>query len=294
MKISSKTVKGIRQIVETSAKLSSRSYLRAVAEQHLATVNIEYLRSRSGEISEEQARQESRSRILTKTIGSSGYTYIIDSHGVLQSHPVSSLQGRDMSEWQFVKEQINRKNGFLEYQWQNPGDSKPREKVLYMDYFDPWDWIISVTAYRDELDQLINPRDFRDDILSMKIAEHGYPFVIDRNGLLLAHPTMSGNVLAKGSEYRDLFRDMISAQGRIVYDWTDPRTGEKEKKDRCLRDDRAIRLDSSCLRLCLGFLRAIADSQKTLFRHGLLRPLPCDFSILLSRHLYHRPAEISA
>ncbi len=226
-----KAVSGIRQIVETSAVLSSRSYLRAIAEQHLATVNYEYERSLAGDISEKEARQKSRSMIFLKTIGSSGYTYIIDSHGVLQSHPVNNLQGRDVSEWQFVKEQIKRKKGFLEYEWQNPGEAKPRKKVLYMEYFDPWDWIISVTAYRDELDQLINPKDFRDEILSTKIAEHGYPFVISRNGQVLVHPTISGNVLAEDNEYRDLFRKMINArQGKIFYDWTDPQTREKKQK----------------------------------------------------------------
>ena len=226
-----KTVKGIRQIVETSATLSSRSYLRAVAEQHLATINMQYLRSLSGEISTNDAQQESRSRILVKAIGSSGYTYILNSHGVLQSHPVSLLQGKDISEWQFVKEQINRKKGFLEYEWQNPGEVKPREKVLYMDYFDPWDWIISVTAYRDELFQLINAGDFRNEIMSIKIAERGYPFVIDEKGLVLAHPTMSGNVLAWDNEYRELFSKMINAkQGKVFYDWPDPETKEKKKK----------------------------------------------------------------
>ena len=226
-----KTVKGIRRTVETSAILSSRSYLQAVAEQHLQTVNIHYIRSLSRQISNEKAQQESRSRVLAKTIGSSGYTYIIDSHGVLQTHPVSSLQGTDISEWKFVKEQINRKKGFLEYEWKNPGEAKARKKVLYMDYFAPWDWIISVSAYKDELAQLVNPKDFRDDILSMKIAEHGYPFVIDENGLILAHPTISGNALTQNNTYQDLFRSIISArQGKIFYDWTDPRTKEKEKK----------------------------------------------------------------
>ncbi len=226
-----KTVKSIRQVVETSAKLSSRSYLRAVAEQHLTTVNIQHLRSIPGETNEREARQESLSRIHAKPIGSSGYTYIIDSQGVLQSHPVGPLQGRDISEWQFVKEQINRKKGFLEYEWQNPGEVEPRKKVLYMEYFDPWDWIISVTAYKDELAQLIDPRDFRKEILSIKIAEHGYPFVIDKSGMMLAHPTISGNVLTQNNEYRDLFRDIIDArQGKILYDWTDPQTKEKKKK----------------------------------------------------------------
>ena len=226
-----KTVKSIRQIVETSVTLSSRSYLRAIAEQHLATVNFEYQWSLSGTITEKEAQQNSQTRILSKTIGSSGYTYIIDSHGVLQSHPVSILKGRDLSEWQFAKEQIDRKKGFLEYEWQNPGDAKPRKKVLYMDYFEPWDWIISVTAYRNELAQLIDLKDFRDEILSISIVDHGYPFVIDLNGELLVHPTMSGDALTKDDSYRPIFRDIIQArQGKIVYDWTDPVTKEKKKK----------------------------------------------------------------
>ncbi len=225
------TEKSIRQTVETSATLSSRSYLQAITEQQLAIVNFEYQRSLSGEINEKEAQQESRSRLLAKTIGSSGYTYIIDSQGILQSHPVSILQGKDISEWPFVKEQINRKKGFLEYEWQNPEEINPRKKVLYMDYFDPWDWIVSVTAYKDELAQLINHRDFQDEILSIKISEHGYPFVIDKSGQVLVHPIISGNVLAQNNDYQDLFRDMINArQGKIFYNWIDPQTKEKKKK----------------------------------------------------------------
>lgn len=226
-----RTVKSIRRVVETSVTLSSRSYLRAIAEQHLATVNFEHQLELSGNLSQEEAQRESFSRIHAKTIGISGYTYILDSKGVLQSHPVSILEGRDVSEWQFVKKQINRKQGFLEYNWKNPKDANPRKKVLYMDYFDPWDWIISVTAYRNELIQLVNLKDFRDDILSTKIADSGYPFVIDKNGQALVHPTISGNVLAQDNEYRDLFSRIIKAgKGKIFYDWTDPQTKVTKEK----------------------------------------------------------------
>lgn len=226
-----KTVKNIRQIVATSAVLSSRSYLQAIAERHLATVNFEYQRSLSGEISEDEAKRQSQSRIMNQTIGSSGYTYIIDSIGVLQFHPVSMLETKDMSGWRFVKEQITRKNGFLEYNWQNPNENKPREKVLYMDYFAPWDWIISVTAYKDELVQLVNPEDFLKDILSIKIGEQGYPFVLDTTGKMLVHPTVSGNVLTQNNEYRDLYGKIIKArQGKILHDWRDPQSGEKKEK----------------------------------------------------------------
>ena len=226
-----KSVKSIRQIVETSAILSSRSYLQAVAEQHRATVSFDYQRSLSKEISAEEAKQESRARLLAQKLGNSGYTYIIDSHGILQSHPVNSLQGKDMSEWQFVQKQINMKKGFVEYEWQNPEEDKPREKILYMDYFAPWDWIISVTAYRDELAQLLNPKDFQEEILSINVAEHGYSFVIDKHGQVLMHPTMSGNIPVQDNQYRDLFSRIMSArQGKLFHDWTDPQTGENKQK----------------------------------------------------------------
>lgn len=226
-----KTVKSIRQIVETSADMSSRSYLRAIAERHLATAAFEYQRSVSGQISEDDAKGQAQSRILTQPIGNSGYSYIINSLGVLQSHPVPGLQGRNMKEWRHVQEQMAKKKGFVEYEWQNPGEDSAREKVLYMDYFAPWDWIISVTAYKDELVQLVNPADFLHEILSIKIAEHGYPFVLDKNGLMLVHPTKSGNVLAEDNESREVYDEIIKArQGRIGHVWTDPQTGEKKKK----------------------------------------------------------------
>ncbi len=47
----------------------------------------------------------------------------------------------DISDYEFVRKQIHRKQGYIEYDWAFP-DNQNRPKVLYMVYFKPWDWII--------------------------------------------------------------------------------------------------------------------------------------------------------
>jgi methyl-accepting chemotaxis protein len=57
----------------------------------------------------------------------------------------------------FIQEMINAavsapgKASIHTYPWQNPGDPAPREKITSAIYFQPWDWVIFASAYREEL-----------------------------------------------------------------------------------------------------------------------------------------------
>jgi hypothetical protein len=51
-----------------------------------------------------------------------------------------------------------------------------------MSYFKPLDWIVSVSSYRNEFDELIELTDFSDDILSLRFGETGYAYVVDIKG----------------------------------------------------------------------------------------------------------------
>ena len=53
--------------------------------------------------------------------------------------------------------------------------------VVYR-YFEPWDWIISVSSYREEFRELVNVEDFRDSILSLQFGQTGYSYIIDEQG----------------------------------------------------------------------------------------------------------------
>ena len=105
-----------------------------------------YDRFRRGEMSENQAKETAAALLLSQRIGTTGYIACVNSRGVMVIHPQASWVGVDISNHGFVQEMIARKEGYLEYEWQNPGDVRPRPKALYMTYFEPWDWIIDVSS----------------------------------------------------------------------------------------------------------------------------------------------------
>lgn len=184
-----KTGHGIRQTIEASARLSSRSYLQAIADRCLQTAGFYYNSVQTTDRDISRAKQQAISVFDSIEIGRSGYVYIIDSQGVVQSHPSPSLEEKDVSDQAFVAEQIRRKTGYLEYRWKNPEDKKARPKLLYMEYFQPWDWIISVSAYREELPQLVNFADFKELVAGNRLLDNGSLYILDEKGDTLLHST---------------------------------------------------------------------------------------------------------
>jgi len=77
-------------------------------------------------------------QIRKKKIGEHGYMYILDSTGKLLLHP--SLEGQDMTSYDFVKRMLADKKGYQEYPWQGT------HKIAAYDYFEPFDWIIVASS----------------------------------------------------------------------------------------------------------------------------------------------------
>ena len=114
----------------------------------------------------------------------------------------------------------------------NPKEEHPRPKALYMTYFAPWDWIISVTSYRSEFNQLINISDFRDSILSQTFGKTGYSYVLFSNGDVVIHPHFSGNLWdTPDANIRAMVRRQCETRnGKLFYSWKNP--GEKKFRDK--------------------------------------------------------------
>ena len=94
-----------------------------------------------------------------------------------------------------------------------------------MTYFEPWDWIISVSSYRSEFSTLVNVEDFRDSILSLRFGETGYSFVLDGKGNTVLHPKVEGVNLfdAKDAHSCEIVRKICEQKnGKIVYSWMNP------------------------------------------------------------------------
>jgi PAS domain S-box-containing protein len=230
LKISTTT---ILNMVKTSATVSVKNYLRAVVEKNKEIVEYCYNQYKKGLISEAEAKRRATDLLLAQKIGTSGYIYCIDSQGVLQVHPKTALRGVNISEYGFAREQKRRKEGYVEYEWKNPGEKKERSKALFMTYFKPWDWIISASSYRDEFSELVNVNDFRDSILSLRFGKTGYSYVINLKGDLIIHPKLEGkNIIdeADASGRRFIAEMCAERNGKIIYPWQNP--GEKSPREK--------------------------------------------------------------
>ena len=227
------TTEAVRSMVETSVRLSIRNDLRAVAESNRDILTLLHSKQLSGELTEAAAQKRAAETLLSQSIGQTGYLYCVNSQAIATVHPSQQVVGRDFSAQDFVIEQVRRKEGYLEYEWKNPDEQVSRAKALYMSYFEPWDWIVSVTAYRDEFEKLVNVSDFSESVESLKFGESGYSFVMDLQGNLIVHPSLHGKnafeaAISDGDEF---LKTMIKEKrGQMSYEWQNPGDQEPRKK----------------------------------------------------------------
>jgi PAS domain S-box-containing protein len=218
------TTRTVLNMVETAANVSIKNHLRAVAEMNREIVAMIYGDFQAGRTTEAEAKDLARQVLFSQVIGKTGYIYCASSKGVAIEHPKIGVAGHSFLSHNFVQDQITRREGYLEYEWKNPGELEKRPKALFMTYFEPWDWIISVSTYREEFRELINISDFEDRILSLSFGKTGYAFVFDTQGNSIVHPSLDGNYFDAAAGDGHLFvRDIIRQKnGKIVYSWKNP------------------------------------------------------------------------
>ncbi|EKD37107.1 MAG: Diguanylate cyclase/phosphodiesterase with PAS/PAC sensor(S), partial [uncultured bacterium] len=218
------TTTSVYNLVQTSATVSIKNYLRGVAEKNVEIIDALYQQSRQGLQTDALAREKAAAVLLSQTIGESGYIYCLDSNGIVVVHPQQALLGTDVSDYSFVKDVLAKKRGYLEYDWKNPGEEVARPKALYMLHFEPWDWIIAVSSYRAEFKGLVNVDDFKQSVLDLKFGKTGYAFVVNSEGRAIIHPKLEGvNILADESLPNEYLAEIIRRKnGRMVYPWQNP------------------------------------------------------------------------
>ncbi|MCK4509396.1 MAG: cache domain-containing protein [Desulfuromonadales bacterium] len=219
------STESILNMIKLSAQLSIKNSLRNIAENNTDIVRMYHQQYLDGVLTEKEAKAQAAKILLSQQIASSGYIYCLDSNGVVVVHPVDAMVGQNLTGISFVDDQVKRKSGYQEYAWRNPDDLKAKPKAAWMTHFEPWDWIISVSAYREEFDHVVDIDDFRESIGSLEFMKSGYSYVIDLNGTLIAHPTYQGkNVYAQGVETPEgLFATMLTQDsGEVFYTWQNP------------------------------------------------------------------------
>lgn len=109
-----------------------------------------------------------RQAILDTQVGESGYTFVLgaqgDQQGVYLISEDAQLDG--VSVWntlnadgryvarEMVDAALELESGelaTLRYRWQNPDETEPQGRISRFTYYEPWDWVIAVTAYESEI-----------------------------------------------------------------------------------------------------------------------------------------------
>ncbi|MCG8566051.1 MAG: diguanylate cyclase [Desulfobacterales bacterium] len=227
----------IATLVETIVSVSIKNHLRGIAEKNREMVAGIYQDFEDGFSTEADARFRASRVLLSQSVGETGYIYCINSRGINVIHPNPSVWGQDFSlgkfsSQDFVKRQMVQKNGYLEYEWKNPNEASFKPKALYMSYFEPWDWIISVSSYREEFSKLVNIDDFKSHIMKLEVGDTGYSFILDARGNALIHPEWSGNIQdVRDMDGRFIIQEITRLKsGSLKYKWKDPVRGETLEK----------------------------------------------------------------
>jgi|GEM_PF-1628381 len=149
--MNSHSVEEREQLIQSQVQ-SARGLIRAIHEDFLA-----------GRISEPDAKELALRKIAAMKFLADGYIWVTSPNGVALMHPynkeivgVSTLHLRDAHGRAFVKDFIRvamAGGGFVFYDWPRPGGEKPAAKVAYVQYFQPWEWIIGSGLYFDDLER---------------------------------------------------------------------------------------------------------------------------------------------
>ncbi|AWL03256.1 Cache 3/Cache 2 fusion domain-containing protein [Massilia oculi] len=100
-----------------------------------------------------------KERIRAVKVGDTGYFFVLSSapktYGDLIVHP--NKEGENILDSQsadghaFIKEMLEKKEGTISYDWQNPGELRARKKFAAYSEMKDWNWVIAGGTYRDEI-----------------------------------------------------------------------------------------------------------------------------------------------
>lgn len=220
----------IKNVVESAAHLAVRNHLKAIAHVDVDMLRSLELRVSEGQLTRDAAMAQAAQLFVRQRVGDHGYVYVISGKGIVQAHPDPALVQADISGSDFIQKQLVQKNGLLDYQWKEQGETMERAKTLYMAYFEPWDWIVSVSSHQDEFNFLA--KELRHGLSTHHFGDTGYAFVISGQGDIILHPWLMGNVHARENAVAlPVFQRMKTMKnGQFSYLWEEGNGGGSKKK----------------------------------------------------------------
>jgi len=149
---------------ETTVYREKQSDLKSVTEVAFSLLTDYEARVKSGELTLEDAQKRAALRIKGLRYRGQEYFWINDYGPTMVMHPFKpELDGKDLRDFadpngkhlfvEFVKVCKEKKDGFVDYMWPKPGESKPVPKLSFVKVFEPWGWIVGSGVYIDDVEK---------------------------------------------------------------------------------------------------------------------------------------------
>ncbi len=143
-----------------AGKIDKLSSIVDVAD---SIVNAQYQRFQDGEISEQQAQQNSKQLISKLRYQGNEYFWIHNTNNVVIMHPIKpALDNTNVSGvkdpngkalFVVMTDLVNKQRaGVVDYYWPKPGSEDPVPKLSYVKKAKYWNWIIGSGVYVDDIE----------------------------------------------------------------------------------------------------------------------------------------------
>ncbi len=96
----------------------------------------------------------------------------------------------------FAERIRSEKQGFLSYNWFNPASHKVEEKLTYVFYYAPMDWIIGTGLFPAEITRQ-KQQEAIDYVKNLRYDDNEYFYISDYNSVLISHPSLQGRDMSQ-------------------------------------------------------------------------------------------------
>ena len=136
---------------------------------------------RSGELKPDEAQKRALAGIKSLRYHGNEYFWINDLSAKIVMHPIRpELEGKDMSGdkdahgklffAEFARVAKDKGEGFVDYFWPKPNETKPSPKLSYVKLFNQWGWVIGSGIYIDDVNAEVSKMRLQIIIATLIIA----------------------------------------------------------------------------------------------------------------------------
>jgi|GEM_PF-2070428 len=234
-------VRGATMVAQTALNTAIKNYIKSPLE------NVYRMLEKQKTKNESQILSELIQYLHSLTLGKRGFYYIMNLKGDIIYHPNTSLQGKNV-----VRIGLKDINGllyhmnilagattlppdqvdFVEYTLEEDGEKV--EKIDHYIYYKPLDWVVVVSTYKSDFRNLINPMDFRNDIVQLKMGKTGAVEIFTSLFTQIVHSTKMLESRIRDTDIHRMIKErtngmMIATDEQLFIEGNDTETTKKVK-----------------------------------------------------------------